>query len=68
MALTLSLPHTTIEAGAAHLFIESGRFALFACLQRPIKGFPLVELSKHERGTGRRLVVGPLLIDAGFAQ
>jgi hypothetical protein len=66
MALALSpFNAVTLEAGIAHLFIESGPFSFFASLQPP-KGSPLLELSKHERGTGRRLILGPLMIDASL--
>lgn len=67
MALALSSRILNIEASISHLFLEADRFSLFASFQRPLKGSPLVELSKHERGTGRRIVLGPLLIDAALA-
>ena len=67
MALTVTLPRTfSIEAGMSHVLVEAGRLSFFACLQRPLNDSPLVQLSRHERGTGRRLIVGPLMVEVAL--
>ena len=67
MTLSLTLPRAfNLQAGLFHVFIEAGRLSFFATLQRQPKGSPLAELSTHERGTGWRLILGPLLIEASL--
>ena len=67
MTLSLSLPRAlSLQASPSHLFIEAGRLSFFATLQRHPEGSPLAELSKHARGTGCRLILGPLLIEASM--
>jgi hypothetical protein len=73
----LSCPHTTHRSPSMELalntfelaihrnslFIEVGKFCLFASFWAP-KGSPRWEASRHEAGRGVRLIAGPLMIDA----
>lgn len=48
------------------LFLQAGRrFCLFVALFGAPAGSPWFEVSPWHRGIGRRLIVGPLLVEVG---
>lgn len=65
MALSLSLSRPIeLQASLSSLFIEAGSFSLFARFERPQAGH-WWEVSRWERGTGLKIIAGPLVIEAG---
>lgn len=64
MAASLFLSSSfEVAVSRSYFFIQAGRFCLFVGFDVP-EGSPRWEVSRHERGHGVRVIVGPLLVDA----
>lgn len=57
-------PCFEVAVSRSYFFTQYRRFSFFAGFAVPA-GSPRFEVSRHERGHGVRLIVGPLLVDAG---